>query len=304
MKALVIGYGSIGQRHTRLLEELGHQVAVFSRRSIERPLRYSHLEEALLKWQPDYVVIANRTSEHYEVLKIIFETEFRGLVLVEKPLFDKYIKVPQNHFSKIAVAYNLRFHPLLQQLKQIVESASKILTVNVYVGSYLPDWRAQIDYRKSYSASKQAGGGVLRDLSHELDYISWIFGDWQSLTAIGGKISSLDINSDDAYCLLLETKCCPLVSINMNYLDRVPRREIAVNTDDQTIHINLVQNTITINTTQRAIKLERDTTYIAEHQAMLEGNFNTLCSLKEASKTLLTIEAAEQAARLQTWIKL
>ena len=89
----------------------------------------------------------------------------------------------------------------------------------------------------------------------------------------------------------------------MNYLDRLPRRDITVNTDCQTININLIQNTLTINNTQKAIKLEGDSTYIAEHQAMLESNFSVLCSLEEASKTLLTIEAAEQAANLQTWIE-
>lgn len=303
MKTLVIGYGSIGKRHTRLLKELGNEVAVVSRRSLDHYPSYTNIEQALVEWQPDYVVIANRTSEHYQALKILVEAKFEGLVLIEKPLFTQHTKIPEYCFSQIAVAYNLRFHPLLQQLKQIVDSASNILTVNVYVGSYLPNWRPQIDYRKSYSASKQAGGGVLRDLSHELDYILWIFGDWQCLTAMGGKVSQLAIDSDDAYSLLVRTKRCPLISINMNYLDRLPRREIVVNTDDQTIHINLIQNIITINTTQKAIKLEQDSTYIAEHQAILKGNLNLLCSLEEASKTLLTIEAAEQAANLHTWIK-
>ena len=212
MNTLVIGYGSIGQRHTRLLEELGHQVAVVSRRHVNHSPLYTNLEQGLVKWQPDYVIVANRTSEHHKTLEVLAQVKFGGLVLIEKPLFDKYTKIPQNNFSQIAVAYNLRFHPLLQELKQIVDSASKILTVNVYVGSYLPDWRSQIDYRTSYSASKQSGGGVLRDLSHELDYTLWIFGDWQRLTAIGGKMSQLDIDSDDdAYALLIETKRCPLI---------------------------------------------------------------------------------------------
>ncbi|NER93879.1 MAG: Gfo/Idh/MocA family oxidoreductase [Symploca sp. SIO1B1] len=303
MKTLVIGYGSIGQRHTRLLKELGYQVAVVSRRSVEHFSCYPDLEQALVEWQPDYVVVANQTSQHYQALKILVETEFRGLVLIEKPLFDEFITIPKHCFSKIAVAYNLRFHPLLQELKQIVDSASKIITASVYVGSYLPNWRSQIDYRKSYSASKQAGGGVLRDLSHELDYILWMFGNWQRLTAIGGKLSQLDINSDDAYSLLMETERCPLISISMNYLDRLPRREIVINTDRQTIHVDLIQNTISNNDNQKFLTLERDATYIAEHQAMLAGNVNLLCSIEEASTTLLTIEAAEQAATLQTWIR-
>lgn len=184
-----------------------------------------------------------------------------------------------------------------------MKSASSVVTVTIYVGSYLPDWRSQTDYRNSYSAHRQAGGGVLRDLSHELDYVLWLFGYWRRLTAKGGKFSSLEIDSDDVYSILMETDRCPLVSIHMNYLDRVPRREIFVNTDNQTIHIDLCQNKMEINQSQEAITLERDATYRSEHQAILDGHLATLCSLEEARETLLTIEASEQAAISHSWIE-
>ncbi|MCW6037897.1 Gfo/Idh/MocA family oxidoreductase [Spirulina subsalsa FACHB-351] len=302
-KILVVGYGSIGQRHTRVLQELGYPVAIVSRHSRNYSPCYPNLEEALLDWNPDYVVIANRTNEHYRSLAILAEKQFKGRVLIEKPLFAKYIDVPQHQFAHVAVAYNLRFHPLLQQLKSIITNSPKVISVHIYTGSYLPNWRSTTDYRQSYSALTEQGGGVLRDLSHELDYVQWIFGDWKRLTAIGGKFSDLAITSDDVYSILMETEKAFLVSIHMNYLDKIPRREIIVNVSDQTIQVDLINNSITIDGHKNVINHNRDATYIAEHQAMIVGHRSILCTLKEASQTLETIEMAEKAATLNTWIQ-
>ncbi|MCT7968537.1 Gfo/Idh/MocA family oxidoreductase [Laspinema sp. D1] len=302
-KILVVGYGSIGQRHTRLLKELGHSVAIVTRYLTNYSPWYPNLEKALHGWNPDYVVIANRTSEHYDSLSVLAETQFEGLVLIEKPLFSKYLDIPAHKFTQAAVAYNLRFHPLLQQLKSIIATSPQVITVNIYIGSYLPDWRSTIDYRQSYSAFTEQGGGVLRDLSHELDYVKWIFGDWKCLTARGGKFSDLEIKSDDVYSLLMETEKAALVSLHMNYLDRTPRREIIVNTVDQTIEVDLIQNLITINGHQSLIPINPDSTYIAEHQAILARDRSTLCTLEEATQTLQTIEIAEKTAIFYTWIQ-
>ena len=295
-KTLVVGYGSIGQRHARLLTELGCPVAVVSRRSVDFAPSYSELSQALSEWLPEYVVVASRTSEHFQDLELLVKHGFHGRVLVEKPLFERGLAIPHNNFSLAAVAYNLRFHPLLVKLKSLLEDAAQLVTVSVHAGSFLPAWRPGSDYRQSYSAKRDQGGGVLRDLSHELDYVLWLFGPWRRMTALGGQVSDLEIDSDDAYTLLMETKRCPMVSIHMNYLDRVSRREICVNTDRHTIRVDLIGNTIVVDDVQETVKIERDDTYLAEHQAMLTGHIGELCTLEESMETLLTIEAAERAA--------
>ncbi len=302
MKALVIGYGSIGQRHTRLLAKLGCQVAVMSRRSINFAPHYFDLTQALVDWNPEYVVVANRTNEHYQIIKSLANEGFQGRILVEKPLFEHLSKVPQRNFSLEAVAYNLRCHPLLKKLKSLLDNSGELVTANIYVGSYLPSWRPNVDYQQSYSACKDQGGGVLRDLSHEIDYTFWLFGSWHRLTAAGGKLSHLEIDSDDAHTLLMETQRCPLVSMHLNYLDRIPRREVVVNTNQHTIRVDLINNTITINGVQEMIKVDLDDTYRAEHQAVLAGNAKELCTFDEALETLKTIESVERAATLHTWI--
>lgn len=303
MKALVIGYGSIGKRHTRLLENMDLKVAVVSRRSISYTPRYYNLIKALDDWQPGYVVVANRTSEHYESLKVLSEQNFKGRVLIEKPLFNWTQSFPKNQFSKIAVAYNFRFHPLLVQLKNLLDKSSSLVSASIYVGSYLPRWRPQVDYRESYSAHKQQGGGVLRDLSHELDYVLWLFGSWKELTARGGHFSSLEINSDDVYSLLMQTYRCPLVSIHMNYIDRIPRRKLIVNTDRHTIAVDLYANTMNVDGHLTKIMLEYNDTYCEQHRTMLSSSMKQLCTLQEAMETMVTIEAAEQASHSHTWIK-
>lgn len=301
-KTLVIGYGSIGQRHARLLTELGCQVAVVSRRSIDFAPGYSELPRALSDWQPDYVVVADRTSEHRQTIESLVEHGFQGHVLVEKPLFDHLSALPRHNFLLAAVAYNLRCHPLLTKLKFLLDDSAQLVTASIHVGSYLPEWRPNTDYRQSYSAKRDQGGGVLRDLSHELDYALWLFGPWRRLTASGGHLSHLEIDSDDAYTLLMETRCCPLVSIHMNYLDRVPRREILVNTDQHTVRVDLINNTIAIDGVQEGVIVARDDTYRAEHEAILAGKAEGLCTLEEAMETLITIEAAERASVSHTWI--
>ena len=249
------------------------------------------------------MVVANRTSEHYGTLTLLAAQGFHGRVLIEKPLFDRPLPLPAHSFAMAAVAYNLRCHPLLRRLKGFLTGQASSVAAHIYVGQHLPQWRPNADYRQSYSASRQQGGGVLQDLSHELDYALWLFGSWRCLTALGGHFSSLEINSDDAFSLLMRTERCPLVSINLNYLDRTLRREILVHTNEHTVRVDPIGGVFEVDGVPNTITVEQDSTYRAQHQAMLEGDCNGLCSLAEAMETLITIEAAERAASAPSWIE-
>lgn len=300
MRALVIGYGSIGSRHVRILSELNIDTAVVSSRNVNYPLVYREISTAIVKHNPDYVVICNQTSDHYRILSEIVSTNFCGTILIEKPLFDQVREV---FFSSdhIFVAYNLRFHPILSRLKkQLVKE--KILSVSIYVGQYLPDWRPSQDYRINYSAGKATGGGVLRDLSHELDYIQWIFGDWQRVVAIGGKYSHLEIESDDVYSILLSTKRCPIVQLQMNYLDRSSRREMIVNTDTNTYKIDLKNGLYECNKDKVNMEVDRDVTYRLQHLAVLNGSIQDLCRFNEGMNVLKLICSIEQSVEKREWV--
>ncbi|EJL30558.1 Gfo/Idh/MocA family protein [Brevibacillus sp. BC25] len=302
MKAIVIGFGSIGMRHARLLDKLECKVAVVSSRIIEWDCHYFSLTEALQIEKPDYVIVANRTSEHYKTLLELSRNGFKGTVLVEKPLFDQENEVPPNDFQNLFVGYNLRFHPGIKKLKSYLEN-EKILSFHVYTGQYLPQWRPQIDYRTAYSSRKEDGGGVLRDLSHELDYVNWLLGGWERLTALGGQFSSLEINSDDIFSILLQTKKCPVVTININYMDRLAKRFVIVNTENNTIKLDMINNEIVVNDEKETFEVSRDFTYIEQHTAVLNRNMQDLCSLGEASEVMGMIKAVEEANLEQRWIR-
>ena len=116
------------------------------------------------------------------------------------------------------------------------------------------------------------------------------------------RLGTLDITSDDAYSLVMETERAPLVTIHMNYLDKIPTREIRITTDQDSIHVDLIQNTIQINDNHTTYEVAQDDTYRSQHRLMLKGEIQTLCTIKEAMETLITIDAAEKAASSNTWI--
>jgi len=300
--ALIVGYGSTGSRHARLLVELGCRTAVVSARKVDFSIAYPTLSDALAQESPTYVVVANATDCHFDTLSQLAQSGYRGTVLVEKPLFDRPRKTGQLPFSNTFVAYNLRFHPVIQRLKALLDG-EKIISVQAYVGQYLPEWRPTTDYRKSYSANAERGGGVLRDLSHELDFLLWLFGGWERVSALGGHFSSLEICSDDVFSLMMVTAHCPVMTLQMNYFDRMTRRFILVNTDNHTIFADIATGIVSVDRENESFAVDHDFTYRAMHEAVLSDTTMTLCSLDEGINIMKLIDAAESAAKNGEWIK-
>ncbi len=299
VNCLIIGYGSIGKRHKDLLEAMGHIVRVVTHQNITAEGFYNSIASAFYKNTFEYVVIANRTCDHYKTLLELSTIGYKGLILVEKPLFDCVRKI-EFDTDKVFVAANLRFHPVISALPSLLKG-KKLFAMQVYVGQYLPDWRPDIDYRQCYSAIKSQGGGVLRDLSHELDYTTWLAGGWKSLTAMGGKYSDLDIDSDDVFSLLMETSKCPVTTVHMNYLDRQLRREIIIHLEDMSIKGDLIANTLEINGEKKVLNGKLNNTYMDQHKAILYGDTDKLCTIEQGADILYLIEMAEEASRKKIW---
>lgn len=299
---LVMGYGSIGARHARLLVDAGCNVAVVSKREVNFPKQFRTLEEGWLVHQPSLVIVANPTAAHYAVLVELVQLGHSESVLVEKPLFDKSIALPKNKFKQLRVAYNLRFHPVLVRLRELLQG-QRVVSVQAYVGQYLPDWRPGTNYRHCYSAHGEQGGGALLDLSHDLDYLSWMVGPWRRVAAIGGKFSMLEITSDDMFSLLYESDLCPAICVQLNYLDRVGRRQVIVNTQLHTYEVDLIRNTLRFDEDVQQFPVERDTTYRALHSAVLSGSPGQACTVQEALNTLALCDAARDAVEGACWSK-
>lgn len=291
--ALVIGYGSAGARHARVLTELGFDVKVSSRRPLGVPDHYASLAQALEVARPSYVVIATETARHFEDVSALASADYSGHVLVEKPLFARPAPVPAHRFASLSVGYNLRFDPVLGRVREFI-GQGPALSVDVYVGQYLPTWRPGRDYRKTASAAA-GSGGVLRDLSHELDYLIWLFGPWRRLSALGGHLSDLELASDDAYGLLLEMERCPLVTLHMNYLDRLGARRLAISCAHGSVHADLFSRVVATEAGSETLPLERDASYRAMHEAVLRGD-PTVCDVASGLSVVELILAAERSA--------
>ena len=299
--AIVVGYGSSGRRHARVLNELGCDTGVVSRRAVDFAPRFATISAALSARAVDYVVVANETSAHGAAVEELLARGYAGKLLIEKPLGEMSAAALAAPFELAAVGYNLRFHPVMAALADVVAD-QRLLAMQAYCGQWLPDWRPQTDYRESYSADPARGGGVLRDLSHELDYVLWLGGSWRRVAGIGGRIGPLEIRSDDCWSLVLELDRCPSVSVQINYLDRPGRRELIVNTVEHTYSADLIRGTLESDGRTQKFEIDADDTYRAQHRAVLAGDAARLCSIGQGNRVMQLIAASERAASQGRWI--
>ncbi len=301
MHFLIVGYGSIGARHARLLEEQGHDLhAVTNNSECPYPTSVS-VKEALQIFTPDGVIISTPTSAHHKTLVELENASYSGKILVEKPLFDAFQTFTPANATSIHVAYNMRYHPVILRARDLLQNKS-IYSAQFHVGQYLPDWRPDTDYTKCYSAHRDQGGGVLRDLSHELDMALWLLGSWRRVTALGGTFSSLEITSDDVFSILMETTHCPAASIHLDYLNRRVRRGFDINAEGLSLRADLVESTLEINGELEVFPMERDTTYTAQIAAITSDSFSNQCTYDEGLAVLNLIKAVETSVKERSWI--
>jgi len=299
MRVLIIGYGSIGKRHYEILGsfESIESIDVVSRQNLQNIKTFKELSDIKNLDSYDYFIISSETARHYRELKYICSKVENKKILVEKPLYDKkQTDIKTN--NRIFVAYNLRFHPIIERLKEIL-SSKEVYYANIICGQYLPTWRPTQDYRDSYSSDINRGGGVLRDLSHELDYINLLFGDITKIDSINTKISDLEINSDDIFTAIATTTDRVIVNLTLDYISKTPIRRILIHTKDSTIEADLIANTLVIYNKmgeREEIKIEpfsRDYTYQKMHRLMVENQLEALCSFVEGERVVGIIDGVE-----------
>lgn len=292
-RTLVIGAGSIGQRHFDVLEELGHECSFLTQRTdISDVKSFRDLDHGIQSFSPDLVVIANETSKHAETLRALTTTQFVGKVLVEKPLNAEEVKISELPFEKIGVAFNLRFHPIILKLKEILGS-QEVFSVSIIAGQHLSTWRPDRSLIRQYSTQKSLGGGVLRDLSHEFDYSQQLFGDLELVSALGGRFGNVTQDSDDSWAILAKSNSVPQISIQLSYLDHVPVRQIRIVTKEMTIAADLILGTLSVGTDTEVFTIERNDTYKSMHENFFANGASQVTTLLEAQRTDLFISEIE-----------
>lgn len=304
-EALVVGFGSIGKRHSFVLEKMGLKVSVVSRRKrVAHPfVTFKSLDEALRDTSYDYVVVATETASHLADLQKLALAGYNGKVLVEKPLVSQPAALLISSEMRIYVGYQLRFHPVVLRLRELI-AGDDCIAAEIYVGQHLDSWRADRNSQQTYSSNAALGGGVLRDLSHELDLAGWLFGPCHRVTALGGRLSELTVDSDDVWGILGQFKRCPVVTLQLNYLDRIGQRAMTLVTRTQTIHANLVAGTLVRNGITMDLRANRDEPIEAMHHAIINGRGQDACGEEAGLQVVSLIEAIERAARSSTWVTL
>jgi predicted dehydrogenase len=242
MKALVVGLGSIGVRHINNLHMLGvRELGVVRTRDLPPPreiqardIAVFHDLDLALAQKFDLVVVANPTSLHLETM--IKALEAGAHVYVEKPVaHEERCLTRLNSWlvpggPKVLVGCQLRMHPGLEKIGEWINQnkLGKIYSVQVDLGEYLPDWHPWEDYRQSYAALEEQGGGVILTLIHELDYLQWLFGKPESVYAIGGHRTSLELTVDDTALITFETVQGVCVQLRMDYWRKPPARHMSI----------------------------------------------------------------------------
>ena len=297
LKVLIIGYGSIGQRHFEILKAMQQVslVDVVSKQDLIHTTTFKMLESIPNLQEYDYFVISSQTQSHYENLKYLVSKVSQKLILVEKPLYDKTYESFQTN-NKIFTAYNLRFHPIITALYELLKDET-IFYANIMCGQYLPSWRPQRDYKETYSAKKELGGGVLRDLSHELDYAMYLFGEIQKLQTISTRVSDLQINSDDIFSGIGVSQNRVVLNISLDYISKKPIRQLIIHTQTQTIEADLINNKLCsydVNGKEKIhlenISLERNYTYEQMHSSILNQQTKSVASFEDGLKVLALID--------------
>ncbi|MFK7946511.1 MAG: Gfo/Idh/MocA family protein [Saprospiraceae bacterium] len=252
MRVVIIGLGSIAKKHIKAILEIDENTEIYALRSSENSGSYENVTnlysfEDIPKVSPDFILISNPTSEHYNTLEQV--SQYNIPLFIEKPVLSSLDKsnllLSQLKDTLTYVACNLRFLDSLNFVSSYLrDKKDQLNEVNVYAGSYLPDWRPNQDFRKVYSAIPELGGGVHLDLIHEIDYTYWLFGKPDEVLSKFTSKSSLDIRAIDSAIYIMEYNRF-MLNIRLNYYRRDYKRTLELIFQDETVIVDLFKNKVT-----------------------------------------------------------
>lgn len=318
-KYLIVSLGSIGRRHLANLRALcpDAQIGVLRLHAADTgaavPAGADHqffsLSQALA-FAPSAAIVAGPASTHLDVATALASAG--TALLVEKPLADtsaglaSLLATCAQADIPLMVGYNLRFLPSLMECKRLLDSGAigRVRGVRAEVGQYLPDWRPGTRYQENVSARRELGGGALLELSHEIDYLYWMFGMPARVSARGGRYSELEIDVEDMVELCLEYEDpARLVNIHLDFLQRSPSRSCKFIGDQGTLVWNGITDRIDLFSAgegtwkhiDNQAQSDRNGMYLAELRHFLNCSRRqepVLCDGVQGYDVLAIVEAA------------
>ena len=317
IKILISGLGSIGRRHLSNLQSLGYTEIAFHRSgksTIKEELpnypSFEDLDQALVEFEPTVVFVCGPSHKHMEVA---LESVTRGAHLfIEKPIANTLDEVAElerlatSNGSTVMVGYMMRFHPLLQKIKTLIDqnAIGKLVHIRSQWGEYVPDWHPWEDYRETYAAKRSMGGGPAITLSHEIDMALWFIGEAASVHGMINNASELELDTEHGVDILIKSKAGTTANIHLDFYQRPPTRASDFVGTNGRIAFNYYTSRIEVFNTDRSEPVEvidisdsfeRNNMFINEIEHFfecIENNNTPITALAEGKSAL---EVALQA---------
>lgn len=272
---LIVGAGSIGERHIRNLHLLGYtNLLVYRQRNLPfrdigtaTPTTYTDWE-LVIKQKPTIAFICTVTHLH---LSFTSKCVAAGMhILVEKPLshttkgLDKLKTQLQQQNRYLHVGYMMRFHPFVQRIKKIIDTQQygQLISIQSKWAEYLPDWHPWENYKESYAAQKTLGGGVALTLSHDIDQACYLTGALpQTWHTLNNHKNSLGIDVEATSDILLAFASGTTANIHLSYAQKTKERFLKVIFDNATVVFHFFENTLTTLLPDQAPRVEKLTDF-------------------------------------------
>lgn len=326
---LIVGYGSIGRRHLQNLRALSHKNFILYRTGKSTlpddeipgiPVEYD-LNEALAH-RPWITIVANPTALHMEVA--LAAAKAGSHLFLEKPVsntlsgVEKLRQIAHKKGLVIMVGYQFRFHPLLRQIKRLLETneIGPVVSAQAHWGEYLPDWHPGEDYHQSYAAKKELGGGVILTLSHPFDYLRWLFGEVGSVFAVQSQNGGLGIDVEDSADILLSFKSGAIGNVHLDYIQHPPEHTLRIIGQKGVIFWDNLNGLLKWQSGKTGGKwkklsvpknFDRNTMFIDEMHHFLTCITNSeqpLCTIDDGITALRIALSAKQSAKEKQLVKL
>lgn len=322
MKILIVGCGSIGQRHIRNLialnagDIIAHDISQerLSAVAKEYNIRIYHIIDHALAQKPDVAFICTPTSLH--IAPALSAAKSNCHLFIEKPLshtmegVDELIKIVAQKKLVTLVGCNMRFHPGIAMMKELLDkkSVGRVICARIQAGQFLPDWHPREDYRRGYSAKQDLGGGIILDGVHEIDYVTWFLGEVSQVFCLAGKLSSLEIETEDTAEILLRFSSGTIAEVHLDYVQRSYSRSCHIIGEAGTILWDFNEGRVELYTAENgkwqtfSQKPEYDINemYIEETKHFLqciEENDRPMQDINGARRVLEIVLAAKEAAK-------
>jgi predicted dehydrogenase len=327
LKVLIVGYGSIGRRHMQTVQNarIDAQFAVYRHRIknefVENGCFFSGNINSCLDWKPDVSIICSPAPMHLQFVPQLLDSGSH--LLIEKPISHnldgvrELVELVGSSGVAVSVGYNLRFMESLKVFRSAVQRkvCGEVRFVSSEVGQYLPDWRPNQEWRSTVTAQSKLGGGVLLELSHEIDYLLWVFGEFNWVSAYLGHISPFGEEVEDFAALTLsvcgETSGTPspIINVSMDLVRRKAERKCRVFCEEGTIIWDGIKNKVTVEKFQgeqilfNGENMSEDT-YLEQFEDFLSlvtvgKESESLAFIEDAAKALAVVDAARNSHELE-----